>query len=165
MNKTEAAEFLEIGVRSLERYTGAGKVQAQKVKVKTGFALDYKPEELTRFKAVLDAEKQEQAQPSPASPPTSPNALAVRKSAPLASIAASIATSGGGHVQEAFVAAMVTQAIAHKLVLTLAECQALTGFSRAFLRAAIADGGLEAKHIGRAWRVKRHDLEAWIGKL
>jgi excisionase family DNA binding protein len=161
MNKNDAAAFLEIGIRSLERYTGAGKVQAQKLKVKTGFALDYDPAELERFKAVLEAERQEAGQPSPMSPPHSPTALAVRQPRTLANVAASVANGHG----DAFTAAMVTQAIAVKLLLNLAECQALTGLSRATLRDAIDAGDLKAKMIGKAFRVKRGDLEAFVESL
>jgi excisionase family DNA binding protein len=161
MNKNDAAAFLEIGIRSLERYTGAGKVQAQKLKVKTGFALDYDPAELERFKAVLEAEKQEAGQPSPMSPPSSPTALAVRPARTLANVVASVANGHG----DTFTAAMVTQAIAVKLLLNLAECQALTGLSRATLRDAIEAGDLKAKMIGKAWRVKRGDLEAFVNGL
>jgi len=56
-------------------------------------------------------------------------------------------------------------AIADKLLLTIAEAQALTGLSREFLRDAINKGELKAKVIGKGWRVKRSDLEAYIDKL
>ncbi len=165
MNKTDAAEFLGIGVRSLERYTGAGKVAAVKVKITTGFALDYEPGELARFKAVLEIEKQEALHPSPTSPPRPPTGLAVRQRAPLARVAARLANRPANGYDDAFVAAAITQAIAVKLLLTLPECQALTGLSRATLRAAIDAGELRAKQIGRAWRVKRSDLEGYVKKL
>jgi excisionase family DNA binding protein len=55
--------------------------------------------------------------------------------------------------------------VAVKLLLTLPECQALTGLSRAVLRDAIESGDLKSKQIGRAWRVKRADLEAFIETL
>ncbi len=54
---------------------------------------------------------------------------------------------------------------AAKLLLTLSECQTLTGLSRAVLREAIAAKKLKAKLIGRAWRIKRADLEKYIGGL
>jgi excisionase family DNA binding protein len=54
---------------------------------------------------------------------------------------------------------------AAKLLLTMAECQTLTGLSRATLRQAIEAKQLKAKLIGRAWRVKRADLEKYIGGL
>jgi excisionase family DNA binding protein len=41
----------------------------------------------------------------------------------------------------------------------------LTGLSRATLRDAIEAGDLKAKMIGKAWRVKRGDLEAFVESL
>lgn len=55
--------------------------------------------------------------------------------------------------------------IAAKLLLTLTECQTLTGLSRQALRAAIDAGDLKGRQIGRAWRVKRGDLESYIEGL
>jgi excisionase family DNA binding protein len=52
-----------------------------------------------------------------------------------------------------------------KPLLTLAEAHNLTGLSRGILREAIDGGKLKAKIIGRAWRVKRADLDSYIGKL
>jgi excisionase family DNA binding protein len=78
----------------------------------------------------------------------------------------------------AFIGAVVSQAVAEtigaqeprvmpsdKLLLTLPECQALTGLSRAVLRDAIEAGDLKARQMGRPWRVKRADLEAFIETL
>jgi excisionase family DNA binding protein len=162
MNKKEAAEYLGIGVRSLERYTSDGKVTPDKVKVKTGVALDYSESELERFKReVLEA--------PPESPPTS-----ARVAASPARVAASPANALARLPRHS--TAMVplspsgaqerpTVPIEHKLLLTLAEAQAMTGLSRNTLRAAIDAGELKAKQIGRAWRVKRADLESYIGSL
>jgi excisionase family DNA binding protein len=50
-------------------------------------------------------------------------------------------------------------------LLTLAEAQTLTGLARGVLREAIDRGKLKAKIIGRAWRIKRDDLNAFIKKL
>jgi excisionase family DNA binding protein len=54
--------------------------------------------------------------------------------------------------------------IADKLLLTIAEAQALTGLSREFLRDAINKGSLKAKVIGKGWRVKRSDLQEYVDK-
>lgn len=56
-------------------------------------------------------------------------------------------------------------AIADKLLLTIAEAQALTGLSKEVLRSAIASGELKAKVIGKGWRVKRSDLQEYVDKL
>lgn len=52
-----------------------------------------------------------------------------------------------------------------KLLLTLPECSALTGLSRATIKAVIDAESLPAKQMGKAWRVKRADLEQWIKSL
>lgn len=52
-----------------------------------------------------------------------------------------------------------------KLLLTLPEAASLTGLSRAYLKNAIAKGTLVAKPIGRLWRIKRADLDAFIDAL
>jgi Helix-turn-helix domain len=55
--------------------------------------------------------------------------------------------------------------VADKLLLTLAEVQGLTGLSRAVLRQAIKDGALQARPIGKAWRVTRTALESYVAAL
>jgi excisionase family DNA binding protein len=55
--------------------------------------------------------------------------------------------------------------IAAKLLLTLDECRVLTGLSRQALRSAIDGGDLKGRQIGRAWRVRRGDLESYIEGL
>ena len=52
--------------------------------------------------------------------------------------------------------------IEHKTLLTLTEAQAVTGLSRSILRQAIEAGALKAKTIGKAWRVKRSDLDIYV---
>jgi excisionase family DNA binding protein len=52
-----------------------------------------------------------------------------------------------------------------KLVLSLKEAQALTGFSRERLREAIRDGSLKAQKIGKGWKVKRRDLDCYVESL
>jgi excisionase family DNA binding protein len=53
----------------------------------------------------------------------------------------------------------------HKLTLSLAEAAALSGLPRKHLRLAIKGGDLASRKIGRGWRVKRADLEAFVAKL
>jgi len=54
---------------------------------------------------------------------------------------------------------------AHKLTLGLPEAAALSGLSRKHLRQAIKEGGLKSRKLGRGWRVKRADLEAYVRNL
>jgi excisionase family DNA binding protein len=55
--------------------------------------------------------------------------------------------------------------IADKPLLKLDEAAALTGLSRDTLRKAIEDGELKGKIIGRAYRIKRADLDSYIENL
>jgi excisionase family DNA binding protein len=55
--------------------------------------------------------------------------------------------------------------LGEKLTLSLDEAAELAGLSRGHLRAAVGDGSLQAKKIGRGWRVKRADLENYVEKL
>jgi excisionase family DNA binding protein len=54
---------------------------------------------------------------------------------------------------------------AHKLLLSLPEAAALSGLSRNHLRQAIKDRSLKSRKIGRGWRIKRADLDAYVRKL
>jgi excisionase family DNA binding protein len=55
--------------------------------------------------------------------------------------------------------------IADKPLLKLDEAAALTGLSRQILRDAIRAEELKAKLIGRAYRIKRDDLDEFIKNL
>lgn len=55
--------------------------------------------------------------------------------------------------------------LAHKLMLTLPEAAALSNLSRNHLRQAIKAGTLKAQKIGRGWRIKRADLDAYVSAL
>ncbi len=151
MNKTEAAKYLNIGVRSLERYTSDKRITPARVKVKTGFALDYAPEDLDRLKAELEAD--EAAPPTVAASPATALATVPRTSRAI------VATGTQSTLRRAVVSPE------WKLLLTLDEAQALTGLSRSTLRGAIDEGGLKAAQIGRAWRIRRGDLEKYLAKL
>lgn len=179
MNKPEAAKYLQIGVRSLERYTSEGRLQPGRVRTKTGLALDYTQAELERFKAELQAEAAQvlagPTRPAEGSPEGAatlarvegardPQVLAVSKRAgsevpqvlvPLDVLARLAATLGEAEKKPRV-------ATADKLLLDLAEAQALTGLSRGHLRAAIASGALQARRIGRGFKVRREELEQFV---
>lgn len=56
-------------------------------------------------------------------------------------------------------------AIAAKLLLSLEEASLLTGLSAARLRAAIGEEKLVARKVGRAWKMRRSDLTAFVDGL
>jgi excisionase family DNA binding protein len=55
--------------------------------------------------------------------------------------------------------------LSHKLMLTLPEAAALSNLSREHLRRAIKSGRLNAKIIGRGWRIKRAHLDLYVARL
>jgi excisionase family DNA binding protein len=60
---------------------------------------------------------------------------------------------------------VVNVSIADKPLLKLNEAAALTGLSRDTLRTAIDTKKLKGKMIGKAFRIKRDDLDEYIKKL
>lgn len=216
MNKADAAKYLDMGVRSLERYQSEGLIVGVPTRGKSGQKyLDYSNEELERFKReVLEAPPEAQgtqAPPqgpsegapkvpqipqisvngSPNTPQGSPPSIAPQGS----QVPPTLATFGGassvarddiveedgtdaprnpGEVQmERFAEALATAigkqpqkaSFSEKLVLTLAECRELTGYSVGKLKVAFDEGALKGHRDGRIRRVKRADLDAWVASL
>ncbi len=169
MNKTEAAAFLEIAPRSLERYTAQGRIDCVYVRGKTRPTAEYSTAALKRFKKALQTPT---ARPITAIAPMPPNpdnkALAriggiakQRGSGELALLSELLKEYSGAPRP----AKPDARQAAVKILLTLPEAQSLTGLSRSTLRAAIDDGALKARLIGRAFRIKRGDLDSYIEKL
>ena len=52
-----------------------------------------------------------------------------------------------------------------KMTLTLTEAALLSGLARQHLRDAIDEGKLKGQIIGRGFKVKREDLDAYVRKL
>jgi excisionase family DNA binding protein len=177
MNKSEAAEYLGISARSLERYTAQGRLSHTLKKGKTRPVLDYDESELERLKAELQAALDAPARPSSPNSDTPSNALAVLAKNPSGLAAKARLTSpvgigelGGFSREQLQVLAGLAGALSGRqgrelgpaLLLTLDDCAALTGLSRAHLRAAVASGELASKKIGRSFRVRREELERWV---
>lgn len=58
-----------------------------------------------------------------------------------------------------------TVPIADKVLLTVKECQLLTGLSEQAIRDSIRDETLKARVIGRGFKVKRSDLNDFMSNL
>ncbi len=176
MNKTEAAGFLEVSVRALERYVAAGRLACRYERGKTGKVAAFDPGDVEAFKRELEAPEVravpvvDNARQGAASA-TAPTSTALAKldgranpyGAQLMQALATLATMAPAVLDKPSQA--VTVPTEAKLLLTLSEAQALTGLSREVLRAAIDSGALKAQHIGRGWKIKRNDLNLWIDKL
>jgi excisionase family DNA binding protein len=159
MNREEAAQKLGISVRSLQRAVKRGALQ---VKYKRGVSGKHEAvfdsEEVARFKDEMERE----IVPEPAPPATTGDTTALtRIDAPEARNALIQLLERANRLDKSTPAV----AIENKPLLKLEEASSLTGLSRQILRNAIEEKKLKAKIIGRGWRIKKSDLEAYIQNL
>ena len=169
LTKLQAAEFLGVTVRTLERYTQEGKIGGRYEKGKTRSVLVYDEEELRAFKAELESKTYK---PAVDQTPTNPDSEAAPLSRSVEAKQLLPLLDGLNHltdvlkvIREEQEIDRLTVPIHHKLTLSLAEASALSGISRQRLRAAIKDGTLQAQIIGKGYRVKRTDLEDYVDSL
>ncbi|MEM7552892.1 MAG: helix-turn-helix domain-containing protein [Cyanobacteria bacterium P01_A01_bin.84] len=167
MNKKQAAEFLGVSVRALERYVQQGKLTVRYEKGKTRPTANFDQRELEAFKEELN---QPTIKPAVESrqittevydePDIVPVTMAefgeFRVIDRLAGMVEMLITRGDKKP---------TVPIESKILLTLDEAQAMTGLSKGYLREAIGQGNLKAKQIGKSWRVKRCDLDNFVENL
>jgi excisionase family DNA binding protein len=164
VSKKEAAEYLGVSTRAVERYTASGKLPCIYTQGKFGKEANYNQEDLEKFKGELQTPTY---QPEILDPPTSSDTIPPPDSAPLSRV------SGGENLlldyEERFLVALENLAnrtpVSEKLLLSLKEAQKLTGLSREFLREAIKLEKLQAQKIGRGWKIKRKDLDFYIDNL
>lgn len=170
MNKQSAADFLGVSVRALERYVQQGRISVKYEKGKTRPTANFDPVELEAFKSELNQPTVKPAFESrqittEQQPQTD---KLVHQSGEIAEFGEIGVIDKLSSIIEGLLLRGDNQPvvpIADKLLLTIAEAQALTGLSREFLRDAITAGELKAKVIGKGWRVKRSDLQEYVDKL
>ena len=187
MTKQQAADFLGISPRTLERAVKKSSIAARYEKGKTSDVLVFDEAELERYKAEQEAPTHlptvERATPAtsngaptnrmetPTNFANSDNALATfgelsPESANGMGLALLQALS---QLQPGAVAAANSgpplTPPSQKLLLSLGEAQSYSGLSRANLLQAIHDESLAAKIIGRGWKIKRRDLENYVEAL
>ena len=179
MNKEEAAKFLDVSVRTLERLTQQGRIGVRYEKGRTRPTPVYDESELERVKP--DIESKLYPHRPTVQPSNLATAAATGETGESDAIPASAASSDTALARVAELPAgmdrllalmkalresePVSVPIADKPLLKLAEASALTGLSRGHLRQAIEEGKLKGKIVGRAWRVKRTDIDAYVKKL
>ena len=171
LSKAEAAEYLGISIRALERYTQQGKIGVKYVKATRGKQARYQRKDLDQLKEDLDTQTHkptvEIAKTPPkvanlATPPVELSGLLEKIALPLTAHLKAL-TEAVENLSRTSRRPFVP--IEEKLLLTLPEVQALTGLSRETLKDAIQQEKLPAKIIGKAWRIKRGDLEDYIESL
>jgi excisionase family DNA binding protein len=163
MNKQEAADYLEISVRSLERATQQNRISVRYERGKTKPTPVYDVAELERFKRE-DLEKTVHK----------PVVRTMEENSPESanSQLATMTQSGGIEMLAKFLEAMQPGQqpsiadLAQQLTLTVDEAGRLSRLGKGAIEQAIKDGSLTA-HYGR-WRgrrIKRSELEAYIEQL
>jgi len=151
MNKVEAAKELKISVRSLQRLA-----QDEVLKVVYQRGASGKQE------AVFDAEEVAKYKLERDKPTDKLVKLPIYDKNTLA-------RNDTQQFLEIFKTAITSQKpiipIADKILLTVKDCQLLTGLSEQIIRDSIRDTKLKARVIGRGFKVKRTDLDEFINKL
>jgi excisionase family DNA binding protein len=172
MNKRAAAEYLGISTRALEYYYTGGRseLSVRKVRGQTGEVADFDEGELRKLKAKIDAKRaprpavvREDSDQIESHEAESRSLARLSDVAPIRDLALALKSLSEGLQTPAKANAQVP--VADKIILTLPEASALTNLSRNHLRQAIEDKKLKARIIGRGWRVKRDDLDAYVKKL
>jgi excisionase family DNA binding protein len=162
MNKKEAAEILGVTTRQVETYASKGRLgEVNYIRGRTGKQADYDAEAVERLRMELTEPDQHITALQAANSQTSGLSVLANTERLIATLEALGFTRANNHARSSPSIAD----IAAKPLLTLAEAQTLTGLARGVLREAIGQGKLKAKIIGRAWRVKRTDLDAYVKKL
>ncbi len=163
LTKKEAAEYLNVSTRAIERYTGSGKLPCTYITGKYGREARYSADELDRFKQELESPVY---QPEVIEPSTTIDTKLPPDNSSLSRV------SEGEKIEdyeERFLVALSNLAnrtsARDKLLLSLQEAQQLTGLSRQFLIESIKEEKLVARKIGRGWKVKRKDLDLYIDNL
>jgi excisionase family DNA binding protein len=165
MNKKEAAEFLNCSERAIERYVKAGKISCRYEKGKTRSVAVFDQSELEKLKGEGEAVRPAFEVYEPESRQTTTvedSGLAILHNEPVGIVGIDDISKLSAMV-ELLLSNQIK--VSDKLALNLNDCSQLTGFSKGILRKAIANGQLKSKIIGRSWRVKRADLEAYIDQV
>jgi excisionase family DNA binding protein len=163
MNKKEASEYLAISTRQIENYAKQNRLSVRKEKGKTGDIAIYDKNELKVLKKELDSKRA----PRPSIVIENEGGNESREMIR----ASDSRLSDFSKLAEALIAmsapkkAATGVAIENKPLLKLDEAAALTGLSRSILREAINSKKLKGKLIGKAYRIKRPDLDSFISKL
>ena len=152
MDKKEAAEFLGVTTRSIENYAKQGKLSVTYVPIKNGGKRsDYSEPELLALKEELEAVVHRSI--------VTPNTSEIQDSGAI----------GGQEIQlqllQLIATVVIKQSLTQKITLSLDEAAEVSGLTRSHLLSAVKSGALNAKKIGRGWRVRRVDLDDYINKL
>jgi excisionase family DNA binding protein len=165
LSKKEAAEYLGISSRTLERHVKDGKIGVRYQPGATNDVAMFDEQDLESFKNDRQAPKIKPTIVQPSSelvdqPQTDPTDRIAQTSS--GGFLAPIITPFRDFSERLFSFPFLLQG---KILVTLNEAQIITGLSREILMNAIKSGELEAKIMGKAYRIKRKELDRYIDDL
>jgi hypothetical protein len=168
LDKKEAAEYLDINVRTLERWAKSGKVNVIYKAGTNGEIATFDQDELDQIK---EEKLTVRVKPSMANittdtsdiseiVPIAPGGFLAPLRDLIERLVAAIENLRGGQDIKVTPAMLVG-----KLLLTLPDAMVITGLSREILMGAIKDGALPSKIMGKAYRIKPQDLRRYLANL
>lgn len=166
LTKQQAAEYLGISTRTLAREVSSGRLAVRYEPGATGEVAMFDEQDLDNLKNERQIPKVK---------PTVVQNDVTREDNELADRPPSnqlVQTSGGflapliapfkDFSQRLFSSPFLLQG---KILVSLNEAQIITGLSREILMTAIKSGELESRMMGKAYRIKRKELERYIDEL
>ena len=178
MNKKEAAAFLGVSEKTIERYKAAGRIAAKTKRVigtdgRSRHILDFNESDLERLKRELDHQTvypsitvgHDQTKTSTDIDGHAVNLTNTELELVRQSVSQTNLVTILQQISTVFERQLNASDRAQRLMLDLSDASILSGLSKSYLKSAIKDGTLKAKLIGRGWKVKRSDLDQFISDL
>jgi excisionase family DNA binding protein len=194
MDKKEAAKFLGLSEKTIERYKASGKLPARLRRIvgndgKTRKVLDFEQSDVERLKRELSGEvvypdltggQPQTKTRTDIDTRTSTDTKNSENTGLLTLGQPQTKTQTDTDIQTQtanpldIISARVGDVVEKhlevfraggKLLLNINDCRLLTGLSDASLRDAIRSGNLKGQKIGRGYKIKRDDLDQYINKL
>jgi excisionase family DNA binding protein len=162
MNKKEAAEYLGVSTRLVEKYASEGRMgEVTYVRGRTGKQAEYDRQAVEKLKVDLDTPNTAIAARTPDARLFAAHLVEILERREQANIEAlrGLLNDGSDKPRSASIR------VSEKILLTINDCMLLTGLSRDILREAIKTSELKGKMIGKAYRIKRDDLDKYIKNL
>lgn len=162
MNKKQAAEYLGKSPRSIADYVKQGKLKLVYLSGKNGKEASFALSDLEQLKTEMETPIPRVVVDNQSVMKTGAGLVPAADQRLVSLLQAALRPAGAVGV---FLPSLVDLNV--KPILSLTEVQRLTGIPRERLMVAVNDGSLVGQlgTLGRGWRVKRKDLDAFIEAL
>jgi excisionase family DNA binding protein len=165
MNKQDAAEFLGVSVRAVERYTQQGKLSVTYTKGRTRPIAEYRQDELDALRAEINANLYHQRpaheKPNPANSEQAGGLVAISPSLSLQRAASPQTIEALGQA----IADALQGAQTPKMLLSLTDAAEVSGLSASHLLKAIHSKLLDGRKIGRGFKIRPADLHEYAKRV